>query len=62
MHAVGILGCPRRISDYADQFVGYSASVVVGLLGVLIGEGMQVGVMLVWGMRGKAKRVELGGL
>lgn len=27
MHASGLLGCPRRISDYSDQYVGYSGGI-----------------------------------
>jgi heme/copper-type cytochrome/quinol oxidase subunit 1 len=31
MHATGLLGFPRRISDYTDQFVTYSTTSYLGI-------------------------------
>jgi len=50
MHGIGILGYPRRISDYADQFVGYAGTISSGLVMVLVSLFMVAIVMFDVGM------------
>lgn len=62
MHVTGLLGFPRRISDYADQFIGYAATSYGGLVMVLLSLCYVILSLFEVGLCVSAVRVDAGSL